>query len=103
MCCTALRVLLPQRCYCTICVKGNGSSGAGVNLGGDRASLKVQGEENVAKYHPRISERGAAEKKVIVAWVRDETGGRGGGSERLLVHLLAGVRTLSIHQLFTLL
>lgn len=53
-----------QLCYCTICVKGNGSTGAGINLGGEKASLKVQGEEHVAKYNPRISEKGAAEKKV---------------------------------------
>lgn len=50
-----------QLCYCSICVKTGGSGGFGINLGGDRGSLKVEGEENITRYHARLSPLGSAE------------------------------------------
>jgi hypothetical protein len=42
------------RCYCSICRKTNGSGGYGINLGGDFATLEVDGEEHISVYRARI-------------------------------------------------
>lgn len=47
----------PTRCYCSICRKTVGSSGSAINLGGDDATLKVTGEENISIYHTTIDGR----------------------------------------------
>ena len=41
-------------CYCSICRKTAGSGGFAINLGGDSASLRVQGNEHVRVYQARI-------------------------------------------------
>jgi len=40
-------------CYCSICRKTAGSGGFAINLSGDFASLKVQGNENVSIYQAK--------------------------------------------------
>jgi len=42
-----------MRCYCSICRKTAGGGGYVINLSGDYATLKVEGEENVSVYHAR--------------------------------------------------
>jgi hypothetical protein len=42
-----------MRCYCSICRKTAGGGGYAINLSGDYATLKVEGEENVSVYHAR--------------------------------------------------
>ena len=37
-------------CYCSICRKTAGSGGFGINLGGDYATLEVEGKENINVY-----------------------------------------------------
>jgi len=37
-------------CYCSICRKTAGGGGYAINLGADRASLQVQGEDNLSIY-----------------------------------------------------
>ena len=48
-----------QRCYCSICRKTQGGGGYAINLGGDAASLKVQGRKNISIYHAKMREQGA--------------------------------------------
>lgn len=48
-----------QRCYCSICRKTQGGGGYAINLGGDAASLKVQGRKNISIYHAKMREKGA--------------------------------------------
>jgi hypothetical protein len=43
-----------QRCYCSICRKTAGGGGYAINLGGDYATLQVEGEASVAVYHAVI-------------------------------------------------
>lgn len=43
-----------QRCYCSICRKTQGGAGYAINLGGDAASLKVQGREHISVYHAKM-------------------------------------------------
>ncbi|NIR32820.1 MAG: GFA family protein [Gammaproteobacteria bacterium] len=51
-------------CYCSICRKTAGGGGYAINLGGEHATLKVHGEENISVYHARIRnpDTGAAEE-----------------------------------------
>jgi len=42
-----------MRCYCSICRKTAGSGGFAVNLGGDHASLQVQGREHLSIYRAK--------------------------------------------------
>ena len=54
-------------CYCTICRKTAGASGASVNLHADMDTLDVQGREHVAVYrpwmdHPARTERSPGER-----------------------------------------
>ena len=43
-----------MRCYCSICRKTAGTGGFAINLGADRATLKVQGQEHLAVYRARV-------------------------------------------------
>jgi hypothetical protein len=43
-------------CYCSICRKTEGGGGYGINLGGDNASLEVEGREHVSVYRPLIKD-----------------------------------------------
>ena len=43
-----------MHCYCSICRKTAGGGGSAVNLGGDAASLTLEGEANVSVYQARI-------------------------------------------------
>ena len=43
-------------CYCSICRKTAGGGGYAINLGGDHATLAVEGRENVSVYHARIGD-----------------------------------------------
>ncbi|MEQ8357444.1 MAG: GFA family protein [Kiloniellaceae bacterium] len=42
-----------MRCYCSICRKTAGGGGFAINLGGDQATLKVEGEEHITVYRAR--------------------------------------------------
>ncbi|MBX3604337.1 MAG: GFA family protein [Piscinibacter sp.] len=42
-----------MRCYCSICRKTAGTGGFGINLGADRATLQVDGEEHLSVYRAR--------------------------------------------------
>ena len=41
-------------CYCSICRKTAGSGGFGINLGGENATLDVDGREHINVYHARM-------------------------------------------------
>lgn len=43
-----------MKCYCSICRKTAGSTGPAINLGGDAATLKVDGEEHLNIYQATI-------------------------------------------------
>jgi hypothetical protein len=43
-------------CYCSICRKTAGGGGYAINLGGDYATLRVEGTENVSVYRARITD-----------------------------------------------
>ena len=45
-----------QRCYCSVCRKTAGAGGYAINLGGDYATLKVQGSEHISVYQAKIPE-----------------------------------------------
>ena len=56
--CRAVRFSLESKhpypfnlCYCSICRKTAGGGGYAINLGGDAATLKVDGREHVRIYH----------------------------------------------------
>jgi hypothetical protein len=49
-----------QRCYCSICRKTQGGGGYAINLGGDARTLRVRGRKDIAVYHARMREPGAA-------------------------------------------
>lgn len=42
-----------NRCYCTICRKTQGGGGYAINLGGDAATLAVEGEEHLSIYQAK--------------------------------------------------
>ena len=46
------------RCYCSICRKTAGGGGYAINLGGEAASLKVEGEEHLSVYRARTESHG---------------------------------------------
>lgn len=46
------------RCYCSICRKTAGAGGFGINLGGNSATLEVEGEEHIRCYNPVTREVG---------------------------------------------
>jgi hypothetical protein len=43
-----------QLCYCSICRKSQGGGGFAINLGGENASLEVEGREHLHIYHARL-------------------------------------------------
>ena len=43
-------------CYCSICRKTAGSGGYGINLGGEAASLKVNGAEHLSVYRALLAD-----------------------------------------------
>lgn len=43
-----------MRCYCSICRKTAGTGGFAVNLGADKASLRVEGEAHLGVYRARM-------------------------------------------------
>ncbi|GGJ90960.1 GFA family protein [Pseudomonas matsuisoli] len=43
-----------MRCYCSICRKTAGGGGYAINLGGDNASLHVQGREHLTVYRAKM-------------------------------------------------
>lgn len=43
-------------CYCSICRKTAGGGGFAINLGGDYASLDIEGEENLSIYQALIKD-----------------------------------------------
>ena len=45
-----------MHCHCSICRKTAGSGGYAINLGGDAASMKVRGYQNVTRFHALIRE-----------------------------------------------
>ena len=51
-------------CYCSICRKTAGGGGYAINLGGDHASLEVEGEANISVYSATVNneETGKSEK-----------------------------------------
>jgi hypothetical protein len=48
-----------QRCYCSICRKAGGAGGFAINLGGDAATLVVEGREHTRVYRAMIDHAGA--------------------------------------------
>ena len=49
-----------QRCYCSICRKTQGGGGYAINLGGDAASLKVEGKNHITVYHAQLPDEDGA-------------------------------------------
>ncbi len=45
-----------MRCYCSICRKTGGGGGYAINLGGDAATLKVDGEADITVYRVRLAD-----------------------------------------------
>lgn len=45
-----------MRCYCSICRKTSGSGGYGINLGGDKATLKVKGRKHLSVYRALMTD-----------------------------------------------
>ena len=50
-----------NRCYCAVCRKTAGGGGYAVNIMGDSATLKVEGEGAIAVYRARSNERNRLE------------------------------------------
>jgi hypothetical protein len=48
-------------CYCSICRKTAGGGGYAINLGGENATLEVQGDENITVYRAAITDPETAE------------------------------------------
>ncbi len=51
-----------MRCYCSICRKTAGGGGFAINLGADKASLRVTGKRHVRVYVARLQEESMAER-----------------------------------------
>jgi hypothetical protein len=54
-------------CYCSICRKTAGGGGFAINLGGDHATLEVEGREHVAIYQARLVDEASGEQSVSPA------------------------------------
>ncbi len=52
-----------MRCYCSICRKTAGGGGYAINLGGDFASMKVDGKEHISIYQAMIKDKETGEQK----------------------------------------
>ncbi|WP_426415372.1 GFA family protein [Aestuariirhabdus sp. LZHN29] len=67
-----------NRCYCSVCRKTAGGGGYAINLGGEYASLQVQGKQHIAVYHalidgePSPAERHFCRHCGSALWVYDE-------------------------------
>ena len=48
-----------MRCYCSICRKTAGGGGHAINIMGDAATLKVEGDEHLTVYRARLAPGGA--------------------------------------------
>ncbi|PHQ70139.1 MAG: alanine acetyltransferase [Sneathiella sp.] len=48
-------------CFCSICRKTQGGGGFAINLGGDAASLKINGAENISVYQARLQDEKTGE------------------------------------------
>jgi hypothetical protein len=65
------------RCYCSVCRKTAGGGGYAINLGGDAASLKVEGAEFITAFHatvkgkPSPAERRFCSKCGTALWLWD--------------------------------
>jgi hypothetical protein len=44
------------RCYCSICRKTGGGGGYAINLGSDFRTLKISGENNLSRYHAKLTD-----------------------------------------------
>jgi hypothetical protein len=64
-------------CYCSICRKTAGGGGFAINLGADRASLKVEGKQQTGVYHAVIdgeespAERHFCPRCASALWIYD--------------------------------
>ncbi|TNE35149.1 MAG: GFA family protein [Alphaproteobacteria bacterium] len=47
-------------CYCSVCRKTMGAGGFAINLGGEAASLKIEGEENISVYQAALADETGA-------------------------------------------
>ena len=47
-----------QYCYCSICRKTQGGTGAAINLGAKAKGLKIKGKENITVYRARVKNPG---------------------------------------------
>ncbi len=47
-----------MRCYCSICRKTAGGGGYAINIMGEAATMKVEGEENLTVYRARLEAKG---------------------------------------------
>ena len=56
--CTAYAPVPFLYCYCSICRKTAGGSGAAINLGARADTLEVEGREHLGVYHAKIREGG---------------------------------------------
>jgi hypothetical protein len=45
-----------MRCYCSICRKADGGGGYAINIMAQYNSLKIDGEEHINSFHPRIDD-----------------------------------------------
>lgn len=54
-------------CYCTICRKTAGGGGYAINLGGDFATLKVSGEDDITVYRATVTDPATGEKSASPA------------------------------------
>ena len=44
-------------CYCSICRKTAGSGGYGINLGAERDTLKITGEEHIQVFQATVTDK----------------------------------------------
>jgi len=51
-----------NRCYCSICRKTAGAGGYAINIGGEHATLEVQGREHVRIYQALLRQTGSKER-----------------------------------------
>jgi len=50
-----------SRCYCSTCRKLNGGGGYTINIMGEAATLKVEGDEHISVYRSALNDRGRYE------------------------------------------
>ncbi|MCL6414088.1 GFA family protein [Aestuariirhabdus sp. Z084] len=67
-----------NRCYCSICRKTAGGGGYAINLGGDAASMSVEGREHLSVYQASIEGQTSPAERYFcrhcgsALWVYDE-------------------------------